>query len=243
MKTIRTWMGGSLLTGLWLATGNAAVADTVVNLPPCPSNSSGCLASSETYFNGSAQVTGAPGAGGGITTYSLSSGTYNYGQSFNTSLTPFTPPGGSSTYAFYTDFVFTIGANQVDSLTSSINLGTNLAVNGLQARLYSYNAGGTQNLTLPSFQPTGTVWDAWSGAVNLAPGLTQQYSVISPTTLGAGTYVLEIRATSVGDTGGSYSGVLNITPVPLPAALPLAMTGLAALTAFVRRRRQGEAGA
>jgi hypothetical protein len=213
-------------------------ADTVVPLAPCAANAAGCLPSSVTYTNGSAQVTGSPGASGGLTTYTLSPGTYTYGQSFNTPLTPFTPPGGGAQRVFFTDYVFTIAANQVDSLSSSINLGTNLAINGLSARLYEYSVGATQNLTLPAFMPTGQVLDGWSTAQNLAPGLTAQFSVIAPTTLDAGTYVLEMTASSVGSSGGSYTGSLNITPVPLPAALPLALSGIAAVGAFVRRRRQ-----
>jgi hypothetical protein len=51
--------------------------------------------------------------------------------------------------------------------------------------------------------------------------------------------VLEIRASSVGTAGGSYSGVVNLTPVPLPAALPLLFSGLGLFGAF--RRKQSAA--
>jgi hypothetical protein len=218
------------LASLALLLGSAASADTVTILPPGTATSPGILPSSVTYVNGSAQVQGSPGtAGGGIDVSSLASGTYAYAQTFNSPLATFTPPGGSGSYAFYTDYVFTVAPGQVDSITSSINLGTSLAVNGLSARLYSYSAGSTSNTLLPAFTPTGTIIDAWSSQVNLAPGLTASDTVIAPTDLGAGTYVLEIRATSVGTSGGSYSGTLNIAPVPLPAGLPLLLSATVGL--------------
>jgi hypothetical protein len=227
----------SAVAVLWAGTVGVAAADTVVVLPPTTLTTQTALPFSETFINGSSTVTGNPGGAGGITTYALSSGTYFYGQSINQALTPFMPPGSTHSYGFYTDYVFTVAPNSFDSLTASINLGTAKAVNGLQARLYDYSVGSTQNLTLPAFTPTGTVLDGWSTAVNLAPGLTADASVIAPTNLAAGTYVLEIRASSVGTTGGSYGGVLNLTPVPLPAALPLLLSGLGGLGWLARRRK------
>jgi hypothetical protein len=143
---------------------------------------------------------------------------------------------GSNSYAFYTDYVFTVAPGTFDSLTSSINLGTSYAINGLQAQLYDYSVGSTSNTLLPAFSPTGTVVDGWSSAVNLGSGTTQSDAVIAPTMLAAGTYVLEIRANSVGSSGGGYSGTLNFAPVPLPGGWPLLMTGVAGLGLWMRRR-------
>jgi PEP-CTERM motif len=61
-------------------------------------------------------------------------------------------------------------------------------------------------------------------------------TVLNPTTLAAGTYVLEIRGDVTGSSGGTYSGELNLNPVPLPAALPLLLSGLG-LLGFARKRR------
>jgi hypothetical protein len=60
--------------------------------------------------------------------------------------------------------------------------------------------------------------------------------VLPQTTLAAGTYVLEIRGNVTGTSGGGYGGVLNLTPVPLPAALPLLLSGLGLIGAAARRR-------
>jgi hypothetical protein len=57
------------------------------------------------------------------------------------------------------------------------------------------------------------------------------------TTLAAWTYVLEVRGNVTGTSGGSYSGTLNVAPVPLPAALPLLFSGLGLLGGGLARRR------
>jgi hypothetical protein len=66
--------------------------------------------------------------------------------------------------------------------------------------------------------------------------------VLQPTTLAAGTYVLEVRGSLLAGDGvpgssGSYSGVLNLTPVPLPAGLPLLLSGVSMFGAWISRRR------
>jgi hypothetical protein len=82
----------------------------------------------------------------------------------------------------------------------------------------------------------GTVFDASSTTIAISPGTTATYSVLSPTTLDAGTYVVEVSGTATGTNGGAYSGTLNLAPVPLPAALPLLVSGCALLGAMRRRK-------
>ncbi len=138
---------------------------------------------------------------------------------------------------FYDDYVFTIGAGQVDSITSSITLGNMLGISGMQVRLYDYNANGQAAPLLTTPAP-GTAFDAWSSTVAF-PGGTTTVNVLPATTLDAGTYVIEVRGTVTGTSGGNYVGSLNITPVPLPAALPALFGGLGLLAACRRRRMRG----
>jgi len=153
-------------------------------------------------------------------------GSYYYGNSFGAG------SGGGSvsgtlTDGFYDDYVFTIMGASADSITSTINLGNILQIDGLQVALFSYSAG----------QPvpvTGTPLAAgWSQTLNGGLGTV---AVISPTVLAPGSYVLEVAGTVTGSAGGSYSGTLNLAPVPLPAGLPLLLSGLGALGFWGRRR-------
>lgn len=141
-------------------------------------------------------------------------------------------PGTSS--GFYDDFVFTIGAGQVDSISSSITLGSMLGISGMQVRLYDYGANG-QAAPLLTTPVAGSAVDAWSSTVTF-PGGATTVNVLPNTTLAAGTYSLEVRGTVTGSSGGNYTGSLNVTPVPLPAGLPALFGGLGALAIYARRR-------
>jgi hypothetical protein len=159
-------------------------------------------------------------------------GAYDYGNGFTGAQT--TNYGGTA-YGFYDDYVISIGAGQVDSITSSITLSSSSGISGLTMRLYDYAANGSVAplLTTPV---AGTVFDASSTTLAISPGTTATYSVLSPTTLDAGTYVVEVSGTATGANGGAYSGTLNLAPVPLPAALPLLLSGCALLGAMRRRK-------
>lgn len=135
---------------------------------------------------------------------------------------------------FYDQYMFSIQTNTVDSITSTINLGSLLGINNLQTRLYS----GTVST---AGQPSGLL-QAWSTAIPLSGmGNIGTMAVISPITLGAGNYVLEVRGDVVGTYGGIYAGLLNISPVPEIAEWAMLLTGLS-LVGFVavRRRREAE---
>ncbi|MBU1425981.1 MAG: WecB/TagA/CpsF family glycosyltransferase [Gammaproteobacteria bacterium] len=132
---------------------------------------------------------------------------------------------------FYDEFLFSIETNTVDSITSTINLGSLLGINNLQTRLYS----GTVTTT---GVPDGLL-QAWSTPIPISgAGYDGMIAVISPITLGAGSYVLEVRGDVVGTYGGSYSGVLNISPVPEIAEWMLLIAGLGFMAFVTTRRRR-----
>lgn len=159
----------------------------------------------------------------------LSGSTYSYANT----ITGTGQPVAGGSVGFYDDYVFTIAASTADSVTSTINLGAS-QISNLQASLFSYSGGAVP--LLPSALPPGTVQiDGWSTAFSYG-----SYTVIAPVTLTAGTYALEIRGTvPTAGASGTYSGVLNLSaaPVPLPAGMPLLLSGVAGLAIWGRRRR------
>ena len=154
-----------------------------------------------------------------------------YGNSFNA---PTTGQVGSTGFGFYDDFVFSIPAATADAITSTIDFANVLGISNLQTRLYNFN--GNPNLPVLG-TPVGGAIDAWSNTFDLAPGTHEIVNVLPMTVLAAGTYVLEIRGNVAGTNGGSYSGNLNLVPTPLPAALPLLLSGMGLLGWRAARRR------
>jgi len=149
------------------------------------------------------------------------------GQLTSSDETPIT--GAPSGYTFYDDYAFSIptGAS-ADSITSTIDLNNVFNINSLDVRLYQYaTSGGTSvNPVLVLGTPNGTVYESTNS------GGTDMLNA----TLAAGTYVLEVRGVVTGSSGGTYAGTLQVAPVPLPAALPLLLSGLSLLGGLIRRR-------
>ncbi len=128
---------------------------------------------------------------------------------------------------FIDDYFFAISPASADTVSATISNGT-FAVSNLFARLYSLsvNPGG-----LVLTQPAGTVF--YGAVTGSGPATLVQ---INPVTLSAGSYVLEISGTSSGSAGGSYTGTLNLSPVPLPPSLPLLLGGLLGLAGLILPR-------
>jgi hypothetical protein len=146
----------------------------------------------------------------------------NYGNSFTSA---------ASGTTFFDDYIFTIPDGSANSVTSSINLGSLLGIDSLQARLYSGNAHYTGAVA------PGTLLEAWGTVVNYSPGVSATTVVLDPLLLMAGTYTLQIRGTVTGLAGGSYAGVLNVTPpIPELETYALLLAGLGMVGAVARRK-------
>jgi hypothetical protein len=185
--------------------------------------------------------------GSGVSTALPVPSTWNYGQSFapTTNLIKDSvgnPIGGVSgpNYTFYDDYLFSVTAADLSSVTSTINLGSPtgsvLQISNLQVRLYS---GTTPTLG----NPGPSLISAWSSSQTIVPGITADFQVLN-TTLAAGNYILEVRGNVTGAAGGSYSGVLNVanvttTPVPVPAAVWLLGSALVGMASISRRKSVG----
>ena len=138
---------------------------------------------------------------------------------------------GAPGFSFYDDYIFTVSAATIDSVTSEIDLGS-LSLGNLQERIYSLG-----NNTLPVLGSSTGFQTDWTTPISFQAGpSTGMTTVLGATQLAAGTYVLEIRGEVTGSSGGGYSGMLNLQPVPLPAALPMLLAGLGLLGGVARRR-------
>ncbi len=183
----------------------------------------------ETTFNGATNVP----TNFGVTNSETNPGGDGYFHHFTAPTTCCVSDGSTTpSFGFYDDYVFTVAAGITNSLTTTIDLGTN-QISNLQERLYIVNAGGLTNpvptLGLP---PSGTVLEGWQAGAPGSTVLTINNSLLAA----GGTYALQIRGNVTGASGGTYSGSINFSPLPLPAALPLLLGGLGLLGL---RRRKG----
>jgi hypothetical protein len=143
-------------------------------------------------------------------------------------------------FNFYDDYIFSVGPATVDSVSSTISLNNSLALNNLEMRLYTFD--GTTLLPVTGNSPPGLKSGSagvggWSTPLDFSAGPESgEVSVLHNVMLTSGTYVLEVRGDVMGSSGGSYSGTLNLTPVPIPAALPLMLSGLGLLGGAARKR-------
>jgi len=157
---------------------------------------------------------------------------YSLGNSFNesggvTTGSDFNLSGTGGPWNFQDDFYFaTTGATIQTAVIS--NLLSN--VSDLQVRLIPAAGNGPPTIGSPA---GGTLVDSWQ-SFNLGAG--GSYNETLPTGFAAGDYILQIR----GEAGASasYSGTISFTPVPLPAAVWLLISGLGPLALGAFRRTE-----
>jgi hypothetical protein len=133
-----------------------------------------------------------------------------------------TPTG----YGFLDDFAFNVPQGTVTAMISTLGSGPG-EIEGLQARVYRIDAGGTLNMLPTIGNPNGTVLTALrQGGSEDGSGLVITNSVLAP-----GRYSLQISGNVTGRSGGSYSGSIGFSaaPTPLPGALPLLLSGVGLL--------------
>jgi len=177
-------------------------------------------------------------AGSGAITTANATDTFDYGNSYNAPLANVlyhssSPTPNGTDYNFYDDYVFTVSGSTLSSVSSTISLGNFLSIQNLQARLYAYTPAANWQPALAAC-PLGCT-EGW-GASFTVGGNTGSLSILNDIQVSAGTYVLELRGNVTGTSGGSYSGVLNVAPVPAPAAFWLMGSAIAGLGTIGRKR-------
>ncbi len=160
-------------------------------------------------------------------------GQYTFTDTFTTqqSLTQNLGTSSVGPYDFQDSYSFTVGAAASgDTLLASLGLGSLYNITNLQFRLYEVASATTQPIV--GGLPAGsTLISAWMGP---APG--DNSVTASFTGIESGTYMLDVAGIAGGTSGGSYVGSVDLQPVPLPAALPLLLSGLGGLGLWGRRR-------
>jgi hypothetical protein len=151
------------------------------------------------------------------------------------------PYNGAS---FYDAYVFTISGAQADTISSTLTLPSStspngFSISGFEERLYALPNSKTTTAPYVGGIPSPSALEAWTFPLGTS-GTVAVLGSPTPVTLGAGTYALEVRGDVTGMNGGSYSGTLQLEPVPLPAALPLLLSGFGLIGGGgLMRRRSG----
>jgi hypothetical protein len=135
--------------------------------------------------------------------------------------------GSDSGWNFYDDYQFTttVATSNNAAVISNVSMDS---ISGLEVRIFAVGTNPTPTLGIPN---DGVV-DGWTAPIE---GTNGSYSILLPTGFSSGTYDLQVRGEAIG-TDASYGGTLQITPVPLPAGLPLLVCGLGLLGGMIRRR-------
>ncbi|HEY6530147.1 MAG TPA: FxDxF family PEP-CTERM protein [Cellvibrionaceae bacterium] len=142
-----------------------------------------------------------------------------YGNSFSAPLTEFTD--------WYS---FSVGDAVYNGITASISFQQTFGIEQVTSALYSGTITGDQ-VNVGSLIATGNTTIPWLNNYDA----TQTTSAIDPVYI-SGDYLIKISGVVTGAHGGSYVGLSNLAPVPLPPTLPLMAAGVG-LLALIRRNR------
>lgn len=128
-------------------------------------------------------------------------------------------------YNFLDTWNFTLAADaHVGSITTTFDFagGPGVGITNLQVKLSTNPISGPALVSWLTVTPSG-------------PGFNSSVALIPASPLLAGNYKLDIRGTLASP--GSYGGTVIANAVPLPAALPLFLSGLGALGIKGARKR------
>ena len=221
------------LAALALCSATAASQAAVVNVTQANFGVISPLPYSRSFGDSFTAITNTAG----YTTYASSShitGTVNTTGSIDGSVVT----SAGVNYNFYDDYVFTMPGESglLTALASavSVSFGTLQNISNLQVRFYETTNG------LSTSNPGVPVFVGWQSVISLGGGSALNVSTFNnPLSLSAGVqYALEVRGLVSGPTA-SYSGNLNVTPVPEPEGLALALAALGAVGLVASRRRIG----
>jgi hypothetical protein len=125
----------------------------------------------------------------------------------------------STQQAQFTDwYAFTVNAANFNGITASISFAQVFGVQ-LSSDLYTGSLIGNQVNAGALITAGSTNQTSFGNAVQLT-------SVIQPSYLPNGDYLIKISGAVTGTLGGSYAGIANMAPVPLPPTLPIIALGL-----------------